>query len=80
MNISRTSFTSKLLQFEMFFAIKFLQHAIIFKIPGHPVGASGNRIVVTLLYTMARLGLKKGVASLCIGGGMGIALCLQRGE
>lgn len=45
---------------------------------GHPVGVSGNRIVITLLYSLARLGLKRGVASLCIGGGMGIALCLER--
>lgn len=45
---------------------------------GHPVGMSGNRIVITLLYSLARLGLKKGVASLCIGGGMGIALCVER--
>lgn len=44
---------------------------------GHPIGASGNRILVTLLYTMKRKGLKYGVASLCIGGGMGAAVILR---
>uniref|UniRef100_G3T0U8 Acetyl-CoA acetyltransferase 2 n=1 Tax=Loxodonta africana TaxID=9785 RepID=G3T0U8_LOXAF len=46
---------------------------------GHPLGASGCRILVTLLHTMERTGGKRGVAALCIGGGMGIAMCVQRG-
>ena len=45
---------------------------------GHPIGASGCRILVTLLHEMARRGAKRGLASLCIGGGMGIALALER--
>ncbi|XP_037938562.1 acetyl-CoA acetyltransferase, cytosolic [Teleopsis dalmanni] len=45
---------------------------------GHPIGASGNRILVTLLYALERTGGKKGVASLCIGGGMGIAIAVER--
>jgi len=45
---------------------------------GHPVGASGARIFVTLLHEMGRAGAKKGIASLCIGGGMGIALAVER--
>ncbi len=45
---------------------------------GHPVGASGARIVVTLLHEMRKRGLKKGLATLCIGGGMGIAMCVER--
>ena len=45
---------------------------------GHPVGASGTRILVTLLYEMRRRDAKKGLATLCIGGGMGIAMCLAR--
>ncbi len=45
---------------------------------GHPIGASGCRIVVTLLHEMKRRGSKKGLATLCIGGGMGIAMCLER--
>ncbi len=45
---------------------------------GHPIGASGARILVTLLYEMARRDAKKGLATLCIGGGMGIALAIQR--
>ena len=45
---------------------------------GHPIGASGARIVVTLLHEMSRRNLKKGCASLCIGGGMGIAICIER--
>ncbi|MBF0165561.1 MAG: acetyl-CoA C-acetyltransferase [Magnetococcales bacterium] len=45
---------------------------------GHPVGASGARILVTLLYEMKRRQAKKGLATLCIGGGMGIALCVER--
>ncbi len=44
---------------------------------GHPIGASGARIIVTLLYEMKKRGLKKGTAALCIGGGMGIALCVE---
>lgn len=45
---------------------------------GHPIGASGTRILVTLLHEMARRGSKKGLATLCIGGGMGIAMCVER--
>ena len=45
---------------------------------GHPIGASGARIFTTLLYEMQRRGSKKGLATLCIGGGMGIALCVER--
>jgi acetyl-CoA C-acetyltransferase len=45
---------------------------------GHPVGASGARVLTTLLYEMQRRNAKKGLATLCIGGGMGIALCVQR--
>ncbi len=45
---------------------------------GHPIGASGARILVTLLYEMKKRNLKKGLATLCIGGGMGIALCVER--
>ena len=45
---------------------------------GHPIGASGARILVTLLHEMQRRNAKKGVASLCIGGGMGVALALER--
>ncbi|XP_029160814.1 acetyl-CoA acetyltransferase, cytosolic isoform X1 [Nylanderia fulva] len=45
---------------------------------GHPIGMSGTRILVTLLHTLERTGKKKGVASLCIGGGMGIALAVER--
>ncbi|MEM8784842.1 MAG: acetyl-CoA C-acetyltransferase [Pseudomonadota bacterium] len=45
---------------------------------GHPIGASGNRILVTLLHEMQRRDAKKGLATLCIGGGMGIALCVAR--
>ncbi|MFK7866286.1 MAG: acetyl-CoA C-acetyltransferase [Alphaproteobacteria bacterium] len=45
---------------------------------GHPVGASGNRVLVTLLHEMQRRDAKKGLATLCIGGGMGIALCVER--
>ena len=46
---------------------------------GHPIGASGTRILITLLYEMARRGAGKGLATLCIGGGMGIAMCVARG-
>ncbi len=45
---------------------------------GHPIGASGARILVTLLHEMKRRDVKRGVATLCIGGGMGIALCVER--
>jgi acetyl-CoA C-acetyltransferase len=45
---------------------------------GHPIGASGARILTTLLYEMQRSGAKKGLATLCIGGGMGVAMCLER--
>jgi acetyl-CoA C-acetyltransferase len=45
---------------------------------GHPIGASGTRVLVTLLYEMAKRDAKKGLATLCIGGGMGIAMCLER--
>jgi acetyl-CoA C-acetyltransferase len=45
---------------------------------GHPIGASGTRILTTLLYEMAKRDAKKGLATLCIGGGMGIALCVER--
>ena len=45
---------------------------------GHPIGASGCRILVTLLHQMQRQGAKKGLAALCIGGGMGVAMALER--
>jgi acetyl-CoA C-acetyltransferase len=45
---------------------------------GHPIGASGCRILVTLLHEMQRRDARKGIASLCIGGGMGVALCVER--
>ena len=45
---------------------------------GHPIGASGARILVTLLYEMQKRETKKGLATLCIGGGMGIAMCVER--
>ena len=45
---------------------------------GHPVGASGARILVTLLHEMQRSGAKKGLAGLCIGGGMGVAMAVER--
>tara|TARA_Y100000590_G_scaffold102859_1_gene116896 strand:- start:49 stop:1212 length:1164 start_codon:yes stop_codon:yes gene_type:complete len=45
---------------------------------GHPIGASGARILVTLLHEMVKRDSKKGLATLCIGGGMGIAMCLER--
>lgn len=44
---------------------------------GHPIGASGARVLVTLLHSMRRLKLKKGVAALCVGGGMGIAIAIE---
>ena len=46
---------------------------------GHPIGASGCRILVTLIHEMIRRDAKKGIASLCIGGGMGVALAIERG-
>ncbi|MBV8765784.1 MAG: acetyl-CoA C-acetyltransferase [Hyphomicrobiales bacterium] len=45
---------------------------------GHPIGASGARVLTTLLYEMGRRNAKKGLATLCIGGGMGIAMCVER--
>jgi acetyl-CoA C-acetyltransferase len=45
---------------------------------GHPIGASGARVLVTLLHELQKTGGKKGLATLCIGGGMGIALCVER--
>ncbi|WP_149140187.1 acetyl-CoA C-acetyltransferase [Gemmobacter caeruleus] len=45
---------------------------------GHPIGASGCRILNTLLFEMGRSGARKGLATLCIGGGMGVAMCLER--
>ena len=44
---------------------------------GHPIGASGARIFNTLVYEMRRRGAKKGLATLCIGGGMGVAMCVE---
>jgi acetyl-CoA C-acetyltransferase len=46
---------------------------------GHPIGASGGRVLITLLHEMAKRDAKKGLATLCIGGGMGIAMCVERG-
>jgi acetyl-CoA C-acetyltransferase len=46
---------------------------------GHPIGASGARVLVTLLYEMQKRQARKGLATLCIGGGMGIAMCVERG-
>ncbi|HUJ36731.1 MAG TPA: acetyl-CoA C-acetyltransferase [Hyphomicrobium sp.] len=46
---------------------------------GHPIGASGARILTTLLYELKRRNVKRGLATLCIGGGMGIAMCVERG-
>ena len=45
---------------------------------GHPIGASGARVLITLLYELTRRGANKGLATLCIGGGMGIAMCVER--
>ncbi len=45
---------------------------------GHPIGASGARVLITLLHEMGRRDAKKGLATLCIGGGMGVALCVER--
>ena len=44
---------------------------------GHPIGASGARILTTLLHEMQRSGAKKGLATLCVGGGMGVAMCVE---
>ncbi|MFI5021714.1 MAG: acetyl-CoA C-acetyltransferase [Alphaproteobacteria bacterium] len=46
---------------------------------GHPIGASGARVLTTLLYEMQKRNAKRGLATLCIGGGMGIAMCVERG-
>jgi len=46
---------------------------------GHPIGASGARVLVTLIHEMARRDVRRGLATLCIGGGMGIAMCIERG-
>jgi acetyl-CoA C-acetyltransferase len=45
---------------------------------GHPIGASGARVLVTLLHEMINRDAKRGLATLCIGGGMGVALCVER--
>ena len=45
---------------------------------GHPVGASGARVLVTLLHEMQKRDAKKGLTTLCIGGGMGVAMCVER--
>ncbi len=45
---------------------------------GHPIGASGARVLTTLLYEMQRRDAKKGLATLCIGGGMGVSICVER--
>jgi acetyl-CoA C-acetyltransferase len=45
---------------------------------GHPIGASGTRILVTLIHEMVRQNKAKGCATLCIGGGMGIAICVEK--
>ena len=45
---------------------------------GHPIGASGARVLTTLLYEMQRRDAKKGLVTLCIGGGMGVAMCVER--
>ena len=45
---------------------------------GHPIGASGCRVLITLLHEMKRRDAKKGLTTLCIGGGMGVAMCVER--
>ena len=45
---------------------------------GHPIGASGTRILVTLIHELERQNKKKGIATLCIGGGQGVAMCVER--
>lgn len=44
---------------------------------GHPIGASGARILVTLIFALKRTGKKRGIASLCVGGGMGVAMAIE---
>ena len=44
---------------------------------GHPIGASGARVLTTLLYALKRTGGKKGIAALCVGGGMGVAMSIE---
>jgi len=46
---------------------------------GHPIGASGTRVLVTLIHELAKRNARRGLATLCIGGGMGIAMCVERG-
>ena len=45
---------------------------------GHPIGASGARVLVSLLYSMTDRQAQRGVAALCVGGGMGVAMCVER--
>jgi acetyl-CoA C-acetyltransferase len=45
---------------------------------GHPIGASGARVLTTLLFEMQKRDAKKGLATLCVGGGMGVAICVER--
>jgi acetyl-CoA C-acetyltransferase len=45
---------------------------------GHPIGASGARVLVTLLHEMQKRQAKRGLATLCVGGGMGVAMCVER--
>ncbi|CAG4927759.1 unnamed protein product, partial [Acidocella sp. C78] len=45
---------------------------------GHPIGASGARVLTTLLFEMQKRDARKGLATLCIGGGMGVAMCVER--
>ena len=45
---------------------------------GHPIGASGARVLITLLHEMQKRDAQKGLATLCIGGGMGVAMCVER--
>ena len=45
---------------------------------GHPIGASGTRIFVTLIHEMLKKKFQRGLATLCIGGGMGVAMCVER--
>ena len=45
---------------------------------GHPIGASGARILTTLLHEMQRTSATKGLATLCVGGGMGVAMCVEK--
>lgn len=45
---------------------------------GHPIGASGARILVSLIYAMVQRDARRGVAALCVGGGMGVAMCIER--